>query len=464
LRSLGDYKQKQNKKMKKILAIGCGGAGMFSLIVASQLKKGKFQTTVLSDEKDIYCRCTTPYILSGEATLKDAIQPESMVADYGVKIVHDKAVAIDTSKKHVITSGGRIVEYDYLVISTGATPFVPKIKGIELEKVYTVRTSEDLEKIQAAAKKAKSAVVVGAGVIGMEMAGALRGMGLKVSLVESAASISAGIADAEFGDKITNHLRDNEIEILFNSKVSEIRKSKTKKEVVIVTKRKKRILVADLVIVAAGVRPNLDVIKDTKIKATEFGIIVDEKMQTNVKNVYACGDCCVPLFSVTGEYKSSSLASSAIQQSKIVGYQIAGFPIKYAGSTGAFAFQTLGKEYACVGLTEQLARKKFKWVVVGRAQTTDVYKDLKRNKPLDIKLIFAGPKMRIVGCEVFGDGVITSAEVASFAIGMKASILKVLKFNYIAHPSMTAWPFMNPIIMATEDAMGHIMAKIKSYL
>lgn len=453
------------KKRKKILAIGCGGAGMFSLIVASQLKKGKFETTVLSDEKDIYCRCTTPYILEGEAALKDAIQPESMVADYGVDIVHEKAVSINTSKKQVTTETGNIVGYDYLVISTGATPFKPKIKGIDLENIFTVRTSDDVEKIQSSIKTAKSAVVIGAGVIGIEMAGALKSMGLDVSLVESSSSVSSGIADKEFADKIIGHLRENEVEVLFGSKVSEIKKGKMKqKEVVVISKRKKRIITADLVIVAAGVRPNLDVIKGTKIKANEFGIVVDDKMRTNVKDVYACGDCSVPLFSVTGEYKPSSLASSAIQQSKIVGYQIAGFPIKYNGSTGAFAFQTLGKEYACVGLTEQLARKKFKWVVVGRAQTTDIYKDLRENRPLEIKLIFAGPKMRMVGCEVFGNGVITSAEVASFAIGLKISILKVLKFNYIAHPSMTAWPFMNPIIMATEDAMGNIMKKINSYL
>lgn len=438
---------------------------MFSLIVASQLKKGKFQTTVLSDEADIYCRCTTPYILTGEATLQDAIQPESMVADYGVNIVHDKAVSIDTSKKQVMTDGGNIFDYDYLVISTGATPLRPRIKGINLEKVYTVRTSEDVKKIQSSLKKAKSAVVLGAGVIGMEMAGALRAEGLEVVLVEANAAISAGIADKEFAEKIVNHLSGNGVEMMFNSKVSEIKEGKLgKREVTVVSKRKKRIIAADLVIVAAGIRPNLEVIKNTKIKTTEFGIVVDDKMRTNIKDVFACGDCCVPLFGVTGEFKPSSLASSAIQQSKIVGYQIAGFPIKYAGSTGAFAFQTMGKEYACVGLTEQVARKKFRWVVVGRAQTTDVYRDLERNKPLEIKLIFAGPKMRIVGCEVFGNGVITSAEVASFAIGMNASILKVLKFNYIAHPSMTAWPFMNPIIMATEDAMGSIMNKLKSYL
>ncbi len=250
--------------------------------------------------------------------------------------------------------------------------------------------------------------------------------------------------------------------MMFDSKVIEIRDNNEKKDVVVRENENEKVISADMIIVSAGVRPNLDVISGTRINANEMGIEVDEKMRTNIKDVYACGDCCVPLSAVTNESKPSSLASSAIHQSKIVGYQIAGFPIKYNGSTGAFAFQTLGKEYAAAGLTEKEARDKFKWVIVGRAQTTDVYQDLERKKPLEVKLIFAGPKMTLVGYEAFGNGVIASAEVASFAIGLRLNILKMLKFNYIAHPSMTPWPFMNPIIMATEDAMGNIMNKAKS--
>ncbi|NTW27118.1 MAG: NAD(P)/FAD-dependent oxidoreductase [Candidatus Moranbacteria bacterium] len=450
--------------MKKILAIGCGGAGMFSGIVATQLKKEKFEAIALSEEADIYCRCSTPYVLTGEAKLADAIQSDSMAGDYGVKVVHEKALKINTNKKEVYTDKGNTFEYDYLVISTGATPVSPKIKGINLEKIYTVRTSNDVEKIKATLGKAKSALVIGAGVIGIEMAGSLAANGLEVVLVEANSSISNSLADLEFSEKITKHLQANKIEVLFNTKVSEIKENKTKqKEIAVVTNRKKRIITADLIVVAAGVRPNLDVIAGTKIKANEKGIIVDDRMRTNIADVYACGDCCVSPSAITGELRPSPLASTAIQQAKIVGFQIAGFPIKYNGSTGAFAFQTLGKEFAGVGLTETEARKKFKWVITGTAMTTDIYKDLTVAKDLEVKLIFAGPMMRLVGYQAFGNGVIASAEVASFAIGLRLNILKMLKFNYIAHPSMTAWPFMNPIIMATEDAMSKIMEKVKRF-
>ncbi len=448
---------------KKLLAIGCGGAGMFSLVVASQLRKGKFETIVLSDEADIYCRCTSSYILSGEAELDDAIQPESMVGDYGLKIVHDKALRIDRKSRTVTAESGKVYPYDHLVIGTGAHPFVPPIPGIDGAKVSTVRTSDDMRHIEAAAKEAKTAIIIGAGVIGIEIASALAERGIAASLIEGAPAISSLVADAEFAKYLVDHLASHGITVRFGVSVKEIRDTDGRKEVVILQDGTESVLATDMVVVATGVRPNLDIIEGTGIAATAQGILVDRRMRTNDPHISACGDCVVTHSAVTGERVGSGLASLAIQQSKIVGFQIAGYPIRYSGSTGAFAFRILGKEYALAGLSEEEARKRFRFVIVGRAESTNIYNDLKGKEPLSVKLIFAGPRMRLVGYEAFGKGVISSAEVASFAIGMRCSVLQMLHFNYIAHPSLTAWPFMNPLIMASEDAMGTLMTKIKAF-
>jgi len=453
--------------MKKILAIGCGGAGMFSLIVPAQLKKGKFQTTILSDEANIYCRCTTPYTITGEARLKDAIQPESLFTDYGFKIVHEKAINLNTDKKQVKTNKGHIFKYDYLVISTGAKPRIPNIKGLNLiNNAFTVRTSADVVKIARFIKKGHQALIIGAGIIGLEMAGALKKRGMKVSIVERGPSISKHLADPEFAQNIIANFKKHDIKINFNSEILEIKKNKSKSATILIRQGGKQAssLKANLIIIAAGVEPNLDIIKGTAIKANRRGILVDREMHTNVKDVFACGDCCDPISAITHDNQPSELASSAIQQAKIVGFQIAGYPIRYAGATGAFAFQSLGKEYAGVGLTETMARKKYKIVVCGQAETTNIYNDMLDKQPLKIKLIFAGLKLRLVGYEAFGNGVIASAEVASFAIGLRLNILSLLKYNYISHPSLTPWPFMNPIIMATEAAMGQAMKEVKSLI
>lgn len=453
--------------MKRILSIGGGGAGMMSLITAAQLKKDTFEIITLSDEEDIYCRCTTPYIFSGAAYLEDAIEPDSLMTQYGLKIVREKAMKLNTAKREVVTDKGNTFSYDYLVIATGASPIVPDLPGLHLPEVFTVRTSQDAKAIcDSLEKRAQTAVVVGAGVIGLEMAGAFRSRGLNVSVIEKMPGLSPNIFDSEYAPKVVKHLEANGVTFYFGAELKEITKNTPDgmtKEVSFVQNGAAKILAADIVVLAIGVRANLDIIKNTPIEATGRGIVVNDKMQTNVRDVYACGDCCIPLYAPTGEFLPSQLASTAVQQSKIVGFQIAGYPIKYNGATGAFAFEILGQQYAAAGLNEDAARKKFKWVVVGRAETTNIYRDMKASKPLEVKLIFAGPKLRLVGYEAFGLGVLASAELASFAIGLKLNALSLLKFNYIAHPSLTSWPFMNPIVMATEDAVGTTVKNVKSF-
>ena len=447
--------------MKKILAIGCGGAGMFSAIVATQLRPGKFKATILSAEDDIYCRCTSPYIINGQAKLKDAIQEESMIADYGVDVIHERAVNIDTEKKVVVTNKNNFFVYDYLVISTGARPFVPKIPGLTELNHHTVRESKDIKEIEEKIKGKKNAIIIGAGVIGMEMAAALREKHMDVTILEKTERISPTLADLEFSTKIVNHLRDNHINIFFNTEIKEIGSVHNKRVIKLRRNNKTEELETDIIIIATGVKANTEIAENTGIKIGTHGIIVNEKMQTSIKNIYACGDCVMPISAITGENTVSQLASVAIQQAKIVGYQLASFPIKYLGTTNAFAFKILGREYGQVGLNENQAKKKFKFIITGYAESTDVYKDLNNNKPLKLKLIFAGPRMKIVGAEAFGNGVTGFLEIASMGIGLKLSILKLMKYNYIAHPSLSPWPFMNPIVMASEDAMGKVMSFFK---
>jgi len=447
---------------KNIPIIGCGGAGMFSAIVATQLKKEAFKATILSNEKDIYCRCSTPYILTKRAELKDAIQPDSMIEDFGVKLVAEQAEKIDFRRREVTGAKGTIFPFDYLVIATGASPIKPPIKGLDSINVHTVRTSDDVDNIKKLAKRNKKAVVIGGGVIGVEMTGALRELGVKITLVELKEQLLAGVTDIEYSDKIKELLEKKKTDVILESMVEEIKTKRNKtKTVIIKTKNDKKKIDADFVIVAAGVKPNTKIAEEAGVKTDRGYIIVDSKMRTNKPGVYACGDCTTSQNAINKEYWPSQLASVAIQQAKIVGYQIAGFPIKYHGHTDAFAFQTLGKEFSQVGFDEEKAREKYRIVFVGRAKTTDIYNDMKDKEDLDVKLIFAGLRLKLVGAQAYGKGVIGHMETASLAISLKTSILKLLRYNYIAHPSLTPWPFMNPIIMACEDAMGKVMKRLR---
>lgn len=451
--------------MEKLVVIGGGGAGMFSAIVAGQLKPGKYETTIVSDEKEIYCRCTSPYIITKEAKLEEAIQPDSMITDYGVKLIHEKVIRIDHFQKIVLTNRSRKIPYDKLVIATGSRPSLPPIKGLHSPKVMTVRTAKDIRKIQSFVKKGTHVVVIGGGIIGVEMAGALDKQGVKTSIVEFQHQLLSGIADTEYTLKLHDLLEINKIKIYLESIAEEIKNGKKGSKKVIIKDRKtgkRKELEAEFIIIATGIKPNTEFLESCDMKLDKRGfIVVDDRMRTNVKDVYACGDCVSSKHAVTGEITPGPLASIAIQQSKIVGFNLAGFPIRYHGHTNACAFKTFNTEYAEVGLSEELARKKYKFVVTGKALTTHHYKDMKDTKPLEVKLIFGGWKMRLLGAQAYGHGTETPIEIASFAISQKLSILKLLRYNYASHPSLTPWPFMNPIIMATEEALGKIMSWFK---
>ncbi len=451
--------------MEKLVVIGGGGAGMFSAIVAGQLKPNNFETTIISDEKEIYCRCTSPYIITKEAKLEDAIQPDSMITDYGVKLIHEKAIRIDHFQKVVLTHRNKKIPYDKLVIATGSRPTRPPIKGLNSPKVLTVRSAKDIRKILSFVKKNSHVVVIGGGIIGVEMAGALDKQGIKTSIVEFQHQLLSGIADTEFTLKIHDLLEINKIKIYLESIAEEIKNGKKGSKKVIIKNRKTgkiKELEAEFVIVATGVKPNTEFLESSDIKTDKRGFVeVNNRMRTNIKDIYACGDCVTSTHAVTGEKTPGPLASISIQQSKIVGFNLAGFPMKYHGHTNACAFKSFNKEYAEVGLSEELARKKYKFVVTGRALTTHHYRDMKDTKPLEVKLIFGGWKMKLLGAQAYGTGTVNPIEIASFAISQKLSILKLLRFNYVAHPSLTPWPFMNPIIMATEDALGKVMKWFK---
>ncbi|MBR9703706.1 FAD-dependent oxidoreductase, partial [Candidatus Woesearchaeota archaeon] len=401
-------------RVKKILIIGCGGAGMFSAIVAAQLKPGTFKVTVLSDEKDIFCRCTTPYILSKKAELREAIQPDKMIQQYGVELIHDPAIHINPYLKHVLTESGEQYTYDNLVIATGARPHIPAIKGIDQKHVVPVRSSEDIKHIEKYVKKRKHAIVIGGGVIGVETAAALRERGMNVSLLEGQKQLIPGTTDPEFAHKFLNLLEKKGVAVHLSSCAEIINKNTVSIKIGKKTKRLK----ADLVVIATGVIPNVELAKESGIRVGKNGIVVDNKMRTNFKDIYSCGDCVTTKSIITGKSGGNRLASSAIQQAKIVGYQLAGFPMHYHGHTGSFGFQIFDKEYACAGLSEVEARKQHHHLVmIGHAKTTDKYKDLKEHESLEVKLIFAGIRFRLVGAAAYGKGVATPIEVASLAMG-----------------------------------------------
>ncbi len=273
----------------KYVIIGNSASGI-SAINAIRECDNKGKIIVISDESyPNYSRPLISYLLGKKVTLdKINFCEKNFYKDNKVKLIlNKKASKLDLKKRCVVLENKQKIPFDKLLIATGGTPIIPKIKGGDLNGVFTFTNLSDTQKIDRYIKtnKVKKAVVIGGGLIGLKATEALINLGIKVTIVELAERILSATFDKKASNIIENALKKIGCDLITNNTVIEIRGGdKRVKEVTLKNKQK---IPVDLVIIAIGVKPNIELTKDTPIK-TNKGILVNQFMQTNIKDVYAC--------------------------------------------------------------------------------------------------------------------------------------------------------------------------------
>lgn len=443
---------------KNLVIIGGGGAGLFTGATILQLSK-EYDVYMISDE-NLYCRCSSPYILANKADLKDAIMPDSMITNFGIKLLKGVAKEVDYKKK-IVKYGSDVgtanIKFDKLVFATGARPFVPQISGNELKNVFSVRTSEDIKKIYTQLKKVKSATVIGGGVIGVEIASVLKERGINTTMLIVEDRVFERIADVEFANIVTEHLINNKLNVVTNSQIKRVTGESKVEGVIFEKEGKFHTIKSDLVIYATGVRANKQMAESIGVKTNNFGILVDDTMKTNLKDVYAVGDCAVTKAFVTKKNTPSQLATNSVIQGKLLGKVLAGMKVKYTGHTSATILQFLGLEFGSAGVNENMCKELGIDYYIGISHSTDIYQDLKGAHKVIVKLLFSKKTNQVIGVEGFGKNLVWIVNLVSFAIQQKTSIQDLINLDYASHPSVTPWPFMDPIVDASEHAMQEIM-------
>ena len=294
--------------------------------------KGKI--TVISDEPHFnYSRPLISYLLGKNVTLEAMpCREKDFYKNNGVKLIlNKKATKLDLKQKTVVLTDKRKIPFDKLLISTGGIPIIPEIKGSDLEGVFTFVKLVDVERIEKYINdnKVKEAIIIGGGLIGLKATEALIGLKIKVSVVELADRILSTTFDKRSSAIIEASLEKVGCKLITNSTVLEI-KRKDRKGKQLILKDKKNIL-ADLVIVAIGVKPNIELVKDTPIKINR-GILVNNFMQTSAKDIYAAGDCCEGKDSLLNMNRQIAIWPVAIKQGRIAGFNMAGVKKEYQGS------------------------------------------------------------------------------------------------------------------------------------
>ncbi len=267
-------------------------------------------------------------------------------------ITGKKAVGVRIDEHAVILEDGSKVAYEKLLLATGGKPFVPKIEGSDKEGVYTFTNVADAEQVAERIDKsdAKSAVVIGAGLIGISVTDALAKRGINVTVVELQEKILSLLLDASASDMVEAAMRRAGVNIVTGQSVQKILgKPNNDKAVggVLLTKGKQ--IPCDMVIVAIGVVPRTEIVVGTEVK-TNRGIIVDNYMQTSVPDVYASGDVAEAYDFILNQNRSLPLWPLAMEEGKIAGYNMAGKKTDYAGGTNMSSLKYFGIPIVSIGL------------------------------------------------------------------------------------------------------------------
>lgn len=422
--------------MKTTIIIGGVAGGMSA---ATRLRRLNESMNIIVLEKGPYvsfANCGLPYHISGEISERDALilqTPQSLANRFKLDVrVNTEAIDINGETKEVtILHGGSesTLKYDDLILSPGAKPFVPPIKGLsDVDHVFTLRNVPDTDAIMAYIEEHKptQAAVIGAGFIGIEMAESLKAIGLDVTIIEKAPHILPPL-DVEMAAFIDSVLVKEDITVLTENSAVEINKNSLILE-------DGTVIDAQLIIMSVGVQPESTLAKKAGIKlGMRGGILVNELYETSIPQIYAVGDATITKNTITQEDALIALASPANRQGRQVADVISGQKRSNKGSLGAAIVRVFDSAIGSVGLNERAVKERgYPYAAVHiRANNHAGY--FPNATPLVLKMVFNKEDGTIYGAQVFGqEGVDKRLDILSTAIKANLDVfdLTELEFTY----------------------------------
>ncbi len=410
----------------KIIAIGAVAAGTSAVAKARRNDDHAIITVYEKGEYISYSGCGMPYYIGGEVENLNSLTPrdvEFFKKKYNVDInILHEVLSIDSENKTIkvknLSSGDIFTDsYDKLIISTGASAFIPDINGVENENVFVLRTIDDSIKIKnyINANSPKKAVIAGTGFIGFELLENLHNMGIETEIIEIADKITPNL-DLDMAKLLENKITSKGIKVKKSTKITEIKDNT-------VTLSNGEKIDADIVILATGVKPNVTLAKESGIQIGVTGAIkVDNKMQTNIPDIYACGDCVETFSAITNKATYRPLGSTANKTGRIAGDCATGGNLTYKGNLGTGIYKLFDLTIAATGLNEVEA--------LSEGYEIEVCHNIKPDKPeylggkeMVIKAIADKNSGRLLGVQILGiNGVDKRIDVFATLITYKANV------------------------------------------
>ena len=460
--------------MKKIVVIGGVAAG---LKAASKARRNDPQAQITVVERgDIisYGACGMPYYVSGDVAHIDDLMKtpvgvlRSPAYFKNIKnidvLTQTVALKIDRQAKTVLVkalaSGEEsLLPYDKLVLGTGASPVRPSLPGIGLGNIYTLWHPHDAEAVRKglAAGTFKKTVIIGAGLVGMEMVEALKKWNVDVTVVEMQEQVFPAFLDPEIAGVIRKHIEEQGIQVLTGEKVTGFDGVQT----VISVETDKRSIPADLVILALGARANAELARDAGLAVgVTGGIAVDDHMRTSDPDIFAGGDCVENTHMISGRKVFAPMGSTANKQGRVIGDNICGGDEVFRGILNTVVVKVMALNVGKTGLSERDAKDLGYEYITVMVSGHDKPHYMTGAKLITVKLIVDVATRKLLGMQAVGEGEVAKrVDVAASVLTLGGTIQDMFDIDLSYAP-----PYNSPIdnlAAAANSAMNKLAGKFR---
>ena len=449
---------------RKIIIIGLGTGGLYASKAASRINRNAEITIIERRAYDMFSPCGLPYALEGKVESFEDLKHTVPTTKRLSKLLSHEVLSIDTQDKKVEvrnlkTGETSWMEYDSLVIATGSRPKILPIPGAhELlgRGVYVFTNPEEAQALKEAALRSKKAVVIGGGAQGLEIAFALKELGLEVGVTKRSPPPFPRSLDPDMGKIISKYIESEGLEIWFGKGIDRINGIDRVESVEIAGET----IPTDLVVMAVGVSPEKSLAEKAGITVDRGGIVTDERLQTSVKDVYAIGDCAQTFSGVDGKPINMALATAAFKQATVAGINAAGGDAVYDGDLGTFVSFIGDLEIACTGYNTPIAERNGFEVISGRANMQIKPKWMPGAKDISVKILVDVSSGRIIGGQSIGEeGAAWRVNVISLAIRKKMCIDEFCTLELAYCPAVSE--LYDPLQAAADVALRRFNRKKK---
>lgn len=437
--------------MKRIIVIGGLSAGPSA---AAKARRENEDAEILLFEKSSnisYATCGIPYALSGKINSRKkliVVEAELLEKRFNVEMHLDEEVLEILPDEHKIKTSKGEYAYDKLVYAAGAHTFVPPIKNIQIANNWSpCRSLEDYDKVmkEAIPSSAKHITVMGAGLIGVEVAENLRELGKEVTLIEGSAQVLP-MWESKFSHFAKQTMQQHGIEVITNTFVKEFEVSEGQIKKVKISETES--VNTDYVLMSVGIRPNTEMLLSKGADAIGNGALkVNEKMETSLPDIYAAGDCASIKNLQTGEYDYLPLGTHSNKGGRTAGQNAAGGSDTFEGGYKTAIVKVFEKTLARTGMNPTFMSREgieFKTNLILAGATPGYYPD---QKEMIIETYYAPEDGTILGCEIFGEhGVDKRIDVMSTAIYAKLKMTDLPKLDLAYAPPFS--PAKDPVVVS----------------